>query len=173
MGLWPQTEHVAMGFGVRSGRLFRFYWENLDVMPEALVNLSDLHIDAILDGGERLFCMVATLEYDLCVLTGDYRFDTCGVYDDVMVGMERLMEVLSFPDGVGRILGNHDVIEMVPGLKAMGIIMLLNESLTIERGRERIRVVGVDDAHYYEVADLTRAMTGVDVSAEAVVLVVQ
>jgi predicted MPP superfamily phosphohydrolase len=208
-----QTEHVAMRFGVRSGRVMRFYWENFDVMPRVLgailkmtrlmgraqanalgyrleevdipvkglpvafegyriLHLSDLHIDEILDGGERLFRMVAELEYDLCVLTGDYRFDTYGVYDETMVRMARLMAVLNCSDGVVGILGNHDFIEMVPGLEAMGITMLLNESLMIERGVDRIRVVGLDDAHYYEVADLPRAMTDIDTSSEVVVLLV-
>jgi predicted MPP superfamily phosphohydrolase len=202
-----------MRFGVRSGRLMRFYWENFDVLPKALgatlrmtrlmgraranalgyhlkevdipirglpdpfegyriLHLSDLHIDEIIDGGERLFRMVAELSYDLCVLTGDYRFDTYGVYDETIVRMARLMEVLDCSDGVVGILGNHDFIEMVPGLEAMGITMLLNESMAIGRGGEQIRLVGLDDAHYYEVADLARGMTGVDVSAEAVVLLV-
>ncbi len=207
-----QTEHVATRFGVRSGKLMRFYWENFELMPKALgvileltglmgwartnaigyrleeldipieglprafegyriLHLSDLHIDEILDGGECLFRTVAALKYDLCVLTGDYRFDTYGVYDETIDRMAKLMGVLNCSDGVVGILGNHDFIEMVPGLEEMGITMLLNESMSIGRGAQRIRLVGLDDAHYYEVADLARAMTDVD-SSEAVVLLV-
>ena len=56
-----------------------------------ILHLSDLHIDEILDGGERLCQTIAGLEYDLCVLTGDFRFDTYGSSDEVMSRMTRLM----------------------------------------------------------------------------------
>jgi len=208
--LMRQTEHVAMRFDVRNMRLFDFYWENFDFMPQALgvvlkltglmkwasanalryrlhkfdipieglpqcfegyriLHLSDIHIDEILDGGEHLCDTVAGLEYDLCVLTGDYRFDTYGVYDEMMTRMARLMEVLDCSDGVVSILGNHDFIEMVPDFEAMGMTVLLNESIAIERGERRIWLVGLDDAHYYEVDDLPRATEKVD-SSEPVVL---
>jgi len=207
-----QTEHVAMRFDVRTIRLFRFYWENFDLMPKALgvllrltglmgwarrnalryrlrefdipieglppgfdgyriLHLSDLHIDEILDGGARLCQTVAGLEYDLCVVTGDYRFETYGVFDETMTRMARLLEVLKCPDGVVGILGNHDFIEMVPHLERLGMRMLLNESLAIERGPHRIWLAGLDDAHYYEVANLTRATADVD-SSEPVLLLV-
>ena len=136
-----------------------------------ILHLSDLHIDEILDGGERLCQTVAGLEYDLCVLTGDFRFDTYGSSDEVMSRMTRLMEVLDCSDGVVGILGNHDFIEMVPDFEAMGITMLLNESLAIERGEHRVWLVGLDDTHYYEVDDIARAMEEVDSSQTVVLLV--
>jgi predicted MPP superfamily phosphohydrolase len=111
------------------------------------------------------------LEYDLCVLTGDFRFDTYGVFDGVMSRMARLMEVLNCSDGVVGILGNHDFIEMVPGFEAMGMTVLLNESLSIKRGEHQIWLVGLDDVHYYEVDDLGRAMENVDSSQPVVLLV--
>ncbi len=136
-----------------------------------ILHLSDLHIDEILDGGERLYHTVAGLEYDLCILTGDFRFDTYGVYDKVMSRMARLMEVLDCSDGIVGILGNHDFIEMVPNFEAMGIKMLLNESLAIKRGEHQIWFVGLDDVHYYEVDDLAHAMENVDSSQPIVLLV--
>jgi hypothetical protein len=136
-----------------------------------ILHLSDLHIDEILDGGERLCEMVAGLDYDLCVITGDYRFDTYGVYDEVLARMARLVDALQPPDGIVGILGNHDFIEMVPELEDLGVTMLLNESLAIERGEDRIWLVGLDDAHYYEVDDLARATSTVD-TAETMLLLV-
>ena len=136
-----------------------------------ILHLSDLHIDEILDGGERLCQTVAQLDYDLCVVTGDYRFDTYGMHDETMARMSRLIKVLTCPDGVVGILGNHDFIEMVPHLEGMGMTVLLNESLAIERGPYRIWLVGLDDAHYYEVADLSRATSGVDASQPVLLLV--
>ena len=136
-----------------------------------ILQLSDLHIDEILDGGERLCQTVAGLEYDLCVLTGDFRFETYGSSEKMMSRMSSLMDVLDCPDGVVGILGNHDFIEMVPDFEAMGITMLLNESLAIERGEHRVWLVGLDDAHYYEVDDIALAMEDVDSSQPVVLLV--
>jgi predicted MPP superfamily phosphohydrolase len=207
-----QTEHVAMRFDVRAFKLFRFYWENFDLMPQALgvilrvtmlmdrasrnavryrllemdvpiaglprafegyriLHLSDLHIDAILDGGDRLCEIVGGLDFDLCIMTGDYRFDTYGVYDTMLERMARLVGALRPPDGVVGILGNHDFIEMVPELEDMGITMLLNESLAVERGEDRIWLVGLDDAHYYEVDDLARAIASVNEHESTLLLV--
>ena len=207
-----QTEHIAMRLDVRTLRMFRFYWENFDLMPKVLglilsltrlmpraranaieyrlreleipirglpegfdgyriLHLSDLHIDEILDGGERLYRTVAEMEYDLCVITGDYRFETYGLYDETIARMARLVEVLDPPDGVVGILGNHDFIEMVPHLESMGIRVLLNESHKVERGPHRIWLVGLDDAYYYEVDDFRRATAAVDLSEPVVLLV--
>ena len=136
-----------------------------------ILHLSDLHIDEIRDGGKRLCETLAGLEYDLCVLTGDFRFDTYGVFDKVMSRMTRLLNVLNCRDGVVGILGNHDFIEMVPEFEAMGMTMLLNESLAINRGEHHFSLVGLDDAHYYKVNDLGRAMENVDASQPVVLLV--
>jgi uncharacterized protein len=59
------------------------------------------------------------------------------------------------------VLGNHDTIRMVPGLEDMGIEMLLNESLAIERGNQRIYLAGIDDAHFYRVDNIEKAATGI------------
>jgi hypothetical protein len=136
-----------------------------------ILHLSDLHIDEIRDGGESLRRTIAGLEYDLCVITGDYRFDTYGVFDEVVGRMAPLLDALRCRDGAVGILGNHDFIEMVPHLEALGMTVLLNESLAIEREGDRIWLVGLDDAHYYEVHDLARAMAAVDAAQPVVLLV--
>jgi predicted MPP superfamily phosphohydrolase len=127
-----------------------------------ILHLSDLHIDGLPDGGDELIRRVSALDFDLCVLTGDYRFSTRGRYEHVVEKMARLVPALECTDGILGILGNHDYIEMVPGLEKLGIRMLLNEVQPIERGGERFWVVGVDDPHFYEVDDLDRAIYKVD-----------
>ena len=42
-------------------------------------------------------------------------------------------------------------------MEEIGIRMLLNESEAIERGGERIHLVGIDDAHYYRVDNIEKA----------------
>jgi uncharacterized protein len=46
---------------------------------------------------------------------------------------------------------------MVPGLEAMGIRMLLNENVVIERGGQRIHLAGIDDADFYKVDNIEKA----------------
>ena len=53
------------------------------------------------------------------------------------------------------------LIAMVPGLEDMGIHMLLNERIVIERDNQRIHVAGIDDAHFYQVDNIEKAATGI------------
>jgi hypothetical protein len=75
---------------------------------------------------ERVIALLGEARYDACVLTGDYRGETCGPYDTTLAGMARVRDSIKSP--IYGVLGNHDTIYMVPGLEAMGITMLLNES---------------------------------------------
>ena len=136
-----------------------------------ILHLSDLHIDQIVDGGQALFSTISSLDFDLCVLTGDYRFDTYGPYEDTLKGMERLLPVLDCPDGVIGILGNHDIIEMLPYLESLGITMLMNEVTTVQRGDQHLWIAGLDDCHYYQVADLQGARAPIPAGAADVLLV--
>jgi hypothetical protein len=54
-------------------------------------------------------------------------------------------------------LGDHDTIQMVPGLEAAEIRMLLNESEVIVRGDQQIYLAGIDDAHCFKVDNIEKA----------------
>src|SRR5207248_5341346 len=99
------------------------------------------------------------LTYDLCVLTGDYRGKTYGPYDAALAGLARIRAELSGP--VYGVLGNHDTVRMVPAMEDMGIGMLLNESLAIPRGGQRLHLAGIDDAHFYRVENIEKAASAI------------
>jgi predicted MPP superfamily phosphohydrolase len=120
-----------------------------------ILQLSDLHADMSEAAMARVAGLVADIDYDICVLTGDYRGLTFGPYADALLGVERLRERLKGP--VYGVLGNHDTIRMVPHLEQMGIRMLLNEQETIERGDDRIHLAGIDDAHFYRTDSIEKA----------------
>jgi uncharacterized protein len=122
-----------------------------------LLQLSDLHVD--MNGGamQRLIELLPALEYDLCVLTGDYRGKTFGPCEATIAGMARVCAHIVGP--IYGVLGNHDSIRMVPALEEMGICMLLNEADTLEREDQRIHLVGIDDAHYYRVDNIEKAVS--------------
>jgi predicted MPP superfamily phosphohydrolase len=50
---------------------------------------------------------------------------------------------------------------MVPGLEAMGIKMLLNEGVTIDRSGQRLHLGGIDDAHFYGMADIGKVAASI------------
>ena len=124
-----------------------------------ILHLSDLHVEMSEAAMMRLAAILPNIEYDLCVLTGDYRAQTFGAYEPALAGMAPLCSALKRP--IYGVLGNHDTIRMVPGLEDMGIQMLLNENPSIERNDQRIYLAGSDDAHFYRVDNIEKAATGI------------
>jgi len=125
-----------------------------------LLHITDLHVDMSRDAVSAIINSVADLEYDICVLTGDYRAKTFGPYEAVLQGMEKLRAHLRAP--IYAVLGNHDTVRMVPGLESLEINMLLNESVTIRREDQNLHLVGIDDAHYFRVDNIEKAVQGID-----------
>jgi len=125
-----------------------------------ILHISDMHVDMNPGAMHRLIELLHDIDYDICVLTGDFRGKTFGPFEDTLEGMASVKAHLKDP--VYGVLGNHDTIRMVPGLEEMGILMLLNESVPIEHGNERIHIVGIDDAHYYRVDNIEKATADID-----------
>jgi hypothetical protein len=69
--------------------------------------------------------------------------------------METLATRLKAP--AMAVLGNHDPIEIVSGLEAAGIRVLLNECEPVVRGAERIFIAGIDDQHFFRTGDIAKA----------------
>ena len=133
-----------------------------------LLHLSDLHADMYPPAMEALAKQVKELSYDAVILTGDYRAWTFGEIEASMEGMRLLRDQLQGP--VYGVLGNHDTIRMVPELESMGIQMLLNEWVEVEREGECIHLAGIDDAHYYRVDNIEKAADGIPLSSVAILL---
>jgi predicted MPP superfamily phosphohydrolase len=119
-----------------------------------ILHVSDLHVDMNQKAMQRLVEILPGLKYDVCVLTGDYRGATYGPFGKALEGLAMVRSHLKGP--VYGVLGNHDTIRMVPALEEMGIRMLLNESIAIMRGHQRIHLAGIDDAHYYRVENFEK-----------------
>ncbi len=134
-----------------------------------ILHLSDLHIDLDSDFAETLSQTVGELEYDVCVLTGDYRFLTSGSTDASMAGMKQLRQ--SLRGDVYAILGNHDSICTVPPLEDMNYQLLLNESVQLQRGTDSIALIGVDDPHFFGCDNLEKACDDVAIDAYSILLV--
>lgn len=134
----------------------------------AMLHLSDLHLDMSEAHLDRLIESVRGLSQDVCVLTGDFRFRTFGPYAPALEALARLRPHLG--ESVYAVLGNHDSIRMVPGIEALGIRVLMNESARIEREGETLTLVGIDDAHYFRTHNFHKAAAGVAPDAFAILL---
>jgi uncharacterized protein len=169
-GLWP--------LAVKNTSQYRIVEHTVPIphLPESfdgfrIMHLSDLHIEGMIDKGKALQAALSSLQYDLCVMTGDFRFLTYGHYDKTLTLMESLVNTIQAPYGVTGILGNHDWLEMVPGLERCGIRMLLNEAQSLEKGSDAIWLLGLDDVHYYETGDLEKAIRLAPTDAVRILLV--
>jgi uncharacterized protein len=120
-----------------------------------ILHISDLHVDMNEGAMNRLIGLVGSMQYDVCVLTGDYRGRTFGPFQPALDGVARVGTHLKQP--IYAVLGNHDTIQMVPGLEAMGIRVLLNECETIVRKDQRIYLAGIDDAHFFRVDNIEKS----------------
>jgi predicted MPP superfamily phosphohydrolase len=67
-------------------------------------------------------------------------------------------------------LGNHDFIEMVPGLEQLGLPILLNESVAIERGGSTLHLAGIDDTAFYKTYNLAAACHYKPIGSVAILL---
>ena len=133
-----------------------------------LLQMSDLHIDLDPSLVDSVAAAIAGLQYDVCVITGDFRNSTIGTWDEVVPPMKRLVEQIRAP--VYAVLGNHDFSSMVPPLEAAGVRFLVNESAVLERGGAALHLVGIDDPNIYATHDLDYALRGVPPGAVKILL---
>ncbi len=170
VGLRARGERNALAMTVRSVT-FEF-----DDLPEAfdgfrILHLSDIHADGMAGLAESICEAIENLEYDLCVLTGDYRFEIYGPYHAAEHAMAKIVKAIDAPLGTVGILGNHDFAEAAAMLEEMGVTMLVNSSHEVRRGEDSLWFVGVDDPHFYGCDDLPGALAGVPDEAFRILLV--
>jgi uncharacterized protein len=120
-----------------------------------ILHISDLHVDISRKAMARLQSILPDLEYDVCILTGDYRGQTYGPFQQAIDGLSQICQTIKKP--ILGVLGNHDTVRMIPDLEVMGIRMLLNEHAVIERGTDRLYLAGIDDAHFYRADNIEKA----------------
>lgn len=161
--------------GHRHAKRFRIVEQrwSLRRLPDAfrgfrLLHLSDLHLD--IDPGitTALVRRLEGMDYDACVITGDFRAQTYGDATAAMRETARVAACLKGP--VYAVLGNHDFLEFAPEIEAMGIRVLLNESVALERDGQLIHLIGIDDPHFYQTDNIERALEGVPAGATRILL---
>jgi predicted MPP superfamily phosphohydrolase len=133
-----------------------------------ILHLTDLHADISVGAMRHLVSILGDLEYDICVLTGDYRGKTYGPFEKSLEIINELRAQLRGP--IFGVLGNHDSIHMAPSLEAIGIRMMFNECESIVRQGQRIFLAGVDDPHFYRADDIAKAASQIPSDAFSILL---
>ncbi len=160
MGVYEKGKRNALQ--LKTTRI-AFYFSNLPAAFEnyTILFLSDLHLDGLDGLTEKARALVRRHPVDLCILGGDLRMEHHGPFDEALERFHRLIPEIQARDGIVAVLGNHDCLEMIEPLEGAGITVLLNDSRAIERGGEKIWIVGVDDPHYFKCHNLESAFAGV------------
>jgi uncharacterized protein len=169
--LEPNRPHL-----VRKGIRLRRWPEHLDGFNLAL--LSDFHYDPYfsIHPIRAAVGMVNALRPDLVVLTGDFvSVPFLGDHEKAADAAEpcaQLLRELQAPHGLWAVMGNHDSFtdpdRVTSALRAVGIQVLVNQSVPIERNSGRFWLSGVDDV-LGKTADLDKTLHVVP-TGEATVL---
>ncbi len=138
----------------------RHHEVNIAELPPALngytvLQLSDVHLDMNEAIAAAVSKRIQSVDYDLCVITGDFRGQTYGPWERAVQAMAEVYPSLRRP--AYCVLGNHDSIEMLPALERLGLRVLMNENVRLEVGGSALYLAGVDDPHYYCVDNIEKA----------------
>ncbi|MEX0329882.1 MAG: metallophosphoesterase [Puniceicoccaceae bacterium] len=123
-----------------------------------ILQISDLHADLDPCFLDPLCRVLADIEADITVLTGDFWEGSNSEFSTALAAMERLLNTLPLSrHGRFGVLGNHDPAALGARLEEMGIRMLINESVTIEADGAAFALAGIDDAYYFRLHDINSA----------------
>ena len=114
-----------------------------------ILHISDMHVDMSEAAMQHLIELVDGMQYDLCVLTGDWtvRGGSRGRGKGASASKAPDLWCARQP----RYNSNGSAME------ATGIRTLLNECEVIARGDQRIYLAGIDDAHFFRVDNIEKA----------------
>jgi predicted MPP superfamily phosphohydrolase len=167
LGLYGRGRRNASNVQIRTNRIASARLPS-EFEGFRILQLSDLHADMSRPAMDRVVELVAELDYDICVLTGDFRAKTFGPFEAALDGVARVRASLKGP--LYGVLCNQDTVRKVPALEDMGVRMLMNELEVIERSGERIYLAGIDDAHFFRVDNIEKAAAGVPGEAFSILL---
>jgi len=111
--------------------------------------VSDLHIDGM-EGLAGAICnAVQGISIDLCVFGGDYRWGYAGDFREISRHISKVVAGISTRDALVALLGNHDCSSDLEVLEECGFQGLVNETIVVERGTDRLVITGTDDVHKF------------------------
>lgn len=120
-----------------------------------IVHLSDLHFPTVRVDTEKLLGEIERTQADFAVITGDFVNRHANIEaSGVLWFAKRLASILP----VYYAEGNHeednrDIEKIFAGLRKSGVTVLLGESVVIERGDVKVKIIGLKNDSNFEPSD--------------------
>jgi predicted MPP superfamily phosphohydrolase len=118
-----------------------------------IIHISDLHNTEFGEDNEKLLKIIKEQKPDAVFVTGD-TID--GFSTNIQIPIELFKEILKICD-VYFVVGNHEsrvniniYTEFIDTLTEIGVIVLKDSCALIEKGEEKIQVIGLNDASEYK-----------------------
>jgi predicted MPP superfamily phosphohydrolase len=133
-----------------------FVFEHL---PEGFDNvrilfITDLHFDGTKPLADKVLNIIGNIDYDYCILGGDYTYGRNADSNLVYSQIEQAAELLKSKSRAFGILGNYDLYRTAELLEACGVEMLINEGIRLERKSDKLYLAGMDDPSHYKADDI-------------------
>jgi uncharacterized protein len=146
----------------------------VDALPEGfsgyrILFLSDLHLGWPDKITGKLTGLVDQLEYDICILGGDYTRQRDMQDRNVLEAVKDIARYLAGRSPVYAVLGNHDRYSIGQMLETCNVRVLVNENTSIQHRGDTIYLAGLDDSHD-ESDDIELADDGIDAKAFKIML---
>jgi len=130
-----------------------------DHLPEGfddvcILFITDLHFDGTKQLFDKVLNIVSSLDYDYCILGGDYTYGRNADYNQVYPQIGQIAELLKSKSRVFGILGNYDLYKTAELLEGHGVEMLINEGICLEKKSDKIYLAGMDDPSHYKADDI-------------------
>lgn len=124
--------------------------------------LTDTHVASFMRRGFYREVVAQTMQFnpDLVLLGGDF----VSLRRHIPLMAEVLLTGLSARDGVYAVLGNHDywsdADSVIAAMTSRGVRFIINRSLMIKRGEDRLALLGIDEVYRGE-PDIDAAFSGI------------
>jgi len=116
--------------------------------------VTDLHLDGTIPLTDKVLSIIGNIDYDYCILGGDYTYGRNANPDHFYSQIEQIAELLGKKSRVFGILGNYDLYRIAELLEGHGVEMLINEGICIERKGDKLYLAGMDDPSHYKADDI-------------------
>ena len=114
-----------------------------------ILHVSDSHLDVLPSVADAAARLLDGLEVDLLAVTGDVHGRKRHPLSRSVEPLKRALAGVIVRDRRLAVLGNHDPVEIIEALGALGIETLVNRTTTLSRGGEVLHVTGLDDVHNF------------------------
>jgi predicted MPP superfamily phosphohydrolase len=114
-----------------------------------ILHVSDTHLDHLPELAPVAQALLRGVDVDMLALTGDVHGKPPHPIEQSAALLDEALAAVRVRGPRLAVLGNHDPADMAGLLEAAGFDVLLNRSIVLSRGGERLRVTGLDDVNMF------------------------